>query len=483
MKTFQKFTFAALTAAFASTIVYAGEIPEASTTTVSGGDDSAVTAENATEAPTEGELMNATEAPTEGEQIFVTEVTETVGIPDYPDNVAVPDRAIVITGGSNGVHRDVMRVLYDSRDVHFQDATAPRFLMIDREGNTVFGIGGFVEATMQYDFHGAIDNMFFIPHDIPVPANPKQRNRFAGDASRTNIVFQLLRNTPWGVLNAFVQGEFSGDHYALKLKQGYIRLHNVTAGYAYSTFWDLAADAPTIDYQGPVGTMFRPNLMLQYRKSFGDHVSAAISAEVPDVTMTFAPGENEKISQRCPDIPVYVQYQWGGGASHVRASAILRELSYRNMLAQENKFRTGWGVEFSGIVNICDFAKVYWTGIYGKGIGSYMHDLDGFGYDLISDGTHGAMKAPGMFGITGGLRLDLSKKVFVSSTYSQCRLYDQEGMGPDAYRRGNYAVVNCFYTPFDDFQLGIEYLHGRRTNMDHQYGTANRFNAMIKYSF
>lgn len=399
------------------------------------------------------------------------------------DYVPVPDEAIVITGGGNGVHRDVMRVLYDTSEMHFQDASVPRFLMIDRQGNTLFGIGGYVEGVMQYDFAGAIDGESFITHDISVPSNPTLRNRLGADATHTNLVFQLLRNTGLGVLNAYVQGNFSGGSYGFKLKKAYIRLHNVTAGYERSTFEDGAAGSPTIDYQGPAGAVSKTNVLLQYRVPLDKNFTVAISAELPQADYTLTQGANEAINQRCPDIPAYVQYQWAGGDSHVRASALFRQLSYRNLARAENKFATGWGVQLSGVAKISSIAEVYYQAVYGKGIANYINDLADFGYDLISDGADGKMKAPGSFGVAGGLRLNLSDRVFVSSTYSFCRLYDQENMGPDAYRRGNYAVVNCFYTPISDLQVGIEYLHGRRTDMSHEHGIANRLEAMVKYSF
>ena len=209
----------------------------------------------------------------------------------------------------------------------------------------------------------------------------------------------------------------------------------------------------------------------------------AISAELPQADYTLTTGANETINQRCPDIPAYVQYQWAGGDSHVRASALFRQLSYRNLAKAENRFATGWGVQLSGVAKISSIAEVYYQAVYGKGIANYINDISEFGYDLISDGADGKMKAPGSFGVAGGVRLNLSDRVFVSSTYSFCRLYDQENMGPDAYRRGNYAVVNCFYTPISDLQVGIEYLHGRRTDMSHEHGIANRLEAMVQYSF
>lgn len=429
----------------------------------------------------------ASEEPGTAGQVTTTEVTEvttiTTGDDSPGDYVAVPREAVVITGGANGVHRNLIGVLYDTSDLHFQDASVPRFLMIDRKGNTVLGIGGYVEGIMQYDFDGAIDEAGFVTHDIAVPSDPTLRNRLGADATHTNIVLQLLRNTRLGVLSAYVQGNFSGAHYGFKLKKAYIRLHNVTAGYNRSTFEDALSGSPTIDYQGPSGAVSATNMMLQYRVALGKNFVAAISAELPDADYTLTAGANSEINQRCPDIPAYIQYQWDGGNSHVRASAILRELSYRNLAASKNKFATGWGVQLSGATNITSVARFYYQAVYGKGIANYINDLSGFGYDLISDGADGKMKAPGAFGVAAGLRFNITHDLFVSGTYSFCRLYDQENMGGDAYRRGNYAVVNCFYTPISDLQVGIEYLHGRRTDMNHEHGTANRLEAMVKYSF
>lgn len=396
--------------------------------------------------------------------------------------VPVPEQAVILSGGQNGVHRKIIGVLYDASDLHFQDANVPRFLMIDREGNTVFGIGGYVEGVAQYDFDGAIDASGFITHDIPVPGNPAMRNRLGADASHTNIVLQLLRNTPLGVFSAYVQGNFSAANYGFKLKQAYVRLDKVTAGYTRSTFEDASAGAPTIDYQGPAGAVSRTNLILQYRTPVSKHFSVAVSAELPDADYTLTSGANEKINQRFPDIPAYVQYQWGDG-SHVRASALLRELSYRNLASGENKFATGWGVQLSGVNTFSKLVEFDYEVAYGKGIANYINDLSGFGYDLLSKGTDGGMKAPGSFSMAAGLRFNITDRLFVSGTYSFVRLYDQENMGGDFYRRGNYTVANCFYTPFDNFQVGLEYLHGVRTDMNHQHGSANRIEAMVKYSF
>lgn len=398
------------------------------------------------------------------------------------DYVAVPERAVVLTGGDKGIHHDVVGVLYDA-DVTFNDPDAPRFLLIDRKGNTVFGIGGYVEGVARYDFGGSVNSNGFSVSDIPVPANPAARSRLGADATHTTLVLNLLHHTRYGVLSAYVQGNFSAANYGFKLKQAYIRLNHVTMGLTRSTFQDALATPATIDYTGPVGMIDRKNVMLQYRNQYDNGIGFGVAAELPPVTITPVDGVTESISQRVPDIPAYVQYAWDGGKSHVRVSAMLRNLSYRDLVDGKNKIVTGYGVQLSGGVQCAPFLSVNYQATYGKGMTSYLGGIEDLGYDLIDSDKAGTMTAPNVFGFSGGVKIQPCDKFFMTSTYSMARVYGQERLGDDAFRRGNYAVVNAFYTPIPDLQFGIEYIHGRRTDMSGEHGVANRIQAMVKYSF
>lgn len=397
--------------------------------------------------------------------------------------VSVPERAIVLTGGQNGVHRDVLGVLYDTEKT-FDDPDAPRFLLIDRKGNTVFGIGGAFEGVLQYDFNGAVDDYGMACNEIPVPFNPADRSRLGATASHSTLLFNLLHQTRLGVMSAYIQANFSGGNYGFKLKQAYLRLNHVTFGLARSTFQDALASPATIDYAGPVGMIDRKNFGLQYKINYKSGFGWAIAAEMPSASYTTIPDCSESISQRVPDIPAYVQYQWADGASHVRASAIMRNLAYRDLITSDNHIVTGYGAQLSGAIQCTPFASVIYQASYGKGIAAYQCDAEDLGYDLIPDpDAAGRLEAPRSFGFAGGLQITPCDRLLITSTYSMMRLYDQEQLGADAYRRTNYAVVNAFYNPTPELQLGVEYVHGTRTDMSHLSGHANRVQAMVKYSF
>lgn len=399
------------------------------------------------------------------------------------DIVEVPERVIFLKGDSSDMAGDMVVVLYDTKNLHFRDPSAPRFLFVDREGNTALGIGGFVEGVAQYDFNGAVDGAGFTTFNIPVPRDPSLVNRLGADATHSTIFLQLVRRTRFGMLSGYVQTNFSGDNnsYGVKVKQAYVRLGGVTFGLTYSTFSDPSAGVPTIDYQGPSGEIGTKNLIVQYRKSFGGKFSAALGIENPESTYTDEDGLCRKINQRFPDIPLYFQYDTGRNG-HIRVSGIFRNLSYRNLVKGKNKFVPGWGVQLSGLVTPFNRTTIYGQCAYGKGIGQYVNDLSGFGYDLISAGD-GTMVAPKDLAIVAGAKYNFNDKFFISASYSLNRVYDDGSLGATAYKRAEYIVVNGFYTLGYGFQVGAEYLYGTRHNLDGLQGSANRVEAMVKYSF
>jgi hypothetical protein len=57
------------------------------------------------------------------------------------------------------------------------------------------------------------------------------------------------------------------------------------------------------------------------------------------------------------------------------------------------------------------------------------------------------------------------------------------GYNPNASRKGQYLVANAIYNLTDNLQIGVEYLHGWRTNFDETVSNANRVNLSARYDF
>lgn len=400
------------------------------------------------------------------------------------DEDSIPTRAIIVAGDkSHPDHRNNIALMYSRENLAFEDPAAPRFLFLDKKGEVALGIGGYLKAVGEYDVDGAVDNNDFYTNMIPVPLNPAQRQRFGATAAHSTIFLKMVtRPTKVGRVIVYMQTNFTGPSYGLRLKQAYVTVGHVTLGKARSTFADAPAMAPTVDDQGPSGQVTAKNMLVQYMSPSWNGFSFAASAELPDVSFTEGT-QSASISQRFPDIPAYIQYAWDKGSSHIRLSGIMRQLSYRNLATQSNHFVTGYGVQISAITFFTPDFNFFGHYTYGKGIASYVNDLADLGYDLIPSSAAGALKAPGVAGWTAGLQYNFSPKLFATASYSRAQLYDASGMGADTYRYAQYIAANVFYNLWGDLRIGAEYLHGTRKNISGISGNANRFEAMLQYSF
>lgn len=395
--------------------------------------------------------------------------------------------SVIVTDERQTSDNEIIKAMYEANGRHFQDPRAPRFLFMDRKGKVALGIGGYVKGTMSVDMGGISDNLDFVTADIPVPKQADMLNQFQMDASTSRLFLKLVgRNTAVGNFSVYVESDFrgkDGHQYDLRLRQAYIRLGNLLFGRTRSTFADGAAGPPTIDFEGPSGSVSKKNTMIQYKQQIDKNWSWAASIESPSESYTVVKNESKSIKQRIPDIPAYMQYEWNDGQSHIRLSGLFRALSYRNLVKEENEYAIGWASQLSGMIAFSPRITFYYQAAYGKGYADYLNDLGGSGYDLIPDGNSGKLKAPYALGIVGGLQYNLCKNFFVSASYSQCRLYDQASLSDSAYKYGQYVVANAFYTPFSNCQVGIEFLYGNRHNHDGESGNAHRLNAMIQYNF
>lgn len=405
------------------------------------------------------------------------------------DSVFTPT-AVVASGEYNEPRNnsyEVMKAMYEANGLHFQDPRAPRFLFLDRKGRVALGIGGYVKGTMSVDMGGISDSPDFVVNKIPTPPQPDMRNQFQMDASTSRLFFKLVgRNTAVGDFSIYIETDFRGTtagYYGMQLRKAYVQLWRLRIGRAWSTFTDVVTIPPTIDNQGPCGNTISMNTMLQYVQPIGNHWSTAIAVEAAPVTYTTQQTYNRYINPRVPDIPSYVQYQWNDGNSHIRWSNLLRVLSYRNLVTDENKYVAGWATQLSSVIEASSHFTIYLQGSYGKGYATYLNDLGGNGFDLIPGETDGVLVAPYAMGIVGGVKYSINHAIFVSAAYSRCCLYDEPSLASTAYHYGQYVVANAFYTPFNNCQIGLEYLYGNRRNYNGDSGDAHRINAMIQYNF
>jgi hypothetical protein len=261
----------------------------------------------------------------------------------------------------------------------------------------------------------------------------------------------------------------------------------LTVGRDVTTFCDLTASPTTIDFQGPNAYNFRFATMIRYEYSFLDnHLKAGGAIEMPSVSGTY--GETlEAIPQRVPDIPLYFQFAWGKNReSHIRASAVFRDMYLYNNARNGEDDLFGWGLQFSGNIHITKYLELFMNGIYGEGITRYINDLMGSGLDFTprpDDPTR--VQATPMFGWQAAAQINIVPGVFwLAGGYSMVNLDKDKGyLADDQYHRSSYIFGNAFCNITPNFTVALEYLRGMRENMNKDKAHANRVNLLLQYNF
>lgn len=372
----------------------------------------------------------------------------------------------------------------------FQQALTPSAIFADKRNTFSFAIGGDVALRAAYSFDRIVNNIDMVPYNIPMTLTPADDQEIRMDASTSRIFIRGIANTKkLGQVHIFMDMDFRGGamgSYTPRIRSGYVQMLGFTIGRDVSTFCDLTAAPTTIDFQGPNAYNFRFATMIRYEHSFIDnHLKVGAAAEMPSVSGTY--GETlMAIPQRVPDFPVYLQYSWGENRdSHIRASAVFRDMYLYNNARSSEDDLFGWGVQFSGNIHITKYLELFMNGVYGEGVTRYINDLMGSGLDFTprpNDPTR--VQATPMYGWQAAAQINILPNLFVSGGYSTVSVLKKNGTYSDSmYKQGQYIFGNVFWNLTPRFVLAAEYLYGSRKNMDGAKAHSNRINVLAKYSF
>lgn len=366
------------------------------------------------------------------------------------------------------------------------DPEIPYFMLMSKNADVAMGIGGQIMVKGMFDWNGSIPTSGFNIYQIPIPKNPTSRNRLYGNVAGTGLHFVIMgRNTVIGHYMGYLEAGFNGYNYEdFKIKKAYFSFRDFTVGYTKSTFSDPAAEPQTIDGAGPNGLVGKTTILLRWMHDFKKHWSVAASLEMPGSSVA-ADGVNTKaVSDYTPDIAALIQYQWLGGANHVRLAGLLRWLPYRDLVDGRNHTIVGWGAQLSAIVNVMPKLAVTVLSSVGQGHGSYTGDLAQGKFDLVADGDNsGRLYAPTSVTVTAGLQYYILKNLYTNVSLGTLRYLPRHNPADDQYKYGQYLSANIFWDITSRIRCGAEYLAGKRMNFDGTHANANRLMAMFMFQF
>lgn len=386
----------------------------------------------------------------------------------------------VVNNDSND-NSHVEKAFKDNSPQSPKENSLPRFAIVGKDKEFYLGIGAQLLGEGVFTWGDDMPSATSFTPSALTPATPGNgsKTQFAWQTSSIYLNFVAMPETV-NRIGLFFKGNFTGNNNSFSCYHFYGKYRGLTVGYTNSAFTDAAAEPMTIDFGGPNGYPYLTLFTAYWQQSFTKHLSGAIGIDEPTAAMT-CDGNTTQVNQRIPAIPLYLQYAWADGSSHVRISGIVRPMQYRDLESENNRLVTGWGVQFSGMSGVAGGLSLNFNAAYGKGIGSYLQDDNGLGLDAVPYSTPGRMKTVGTLGLTGGISYAFSSKVSTNLTYSHLVNHFPEGtdLPKDTYKYGDYVAANVIWNINKFVSAGIEYDYGHRKNLAGEGLHANRLQCQI----
>lgn len=405
------------------------------------------------------------------------------------DSLIANHRIITFGSGNDALDNDSVRGLvlnfYYDQFRHLMDPAAPYFLFMSKGADLAMGVGGCVRARGFYDWGGAIPVNGFAPMLIPMNGDKLKERRLGSTPAGSALFFRVIgRNSKWGLYQLYIEANFNGhENRDFHLEKAYATIEDWTVGYAVSTFSDMAALPPVIDAQGPNVKMSNTAVLLRWMHTWRKRWTLAASIEQPSMAPMNASEAVKERSQYMPDIAAFGQMEWGR-SEHVRIAAIMRQLPYRDMLAQRNHTIMGWGVQGSTTFHPTRNLTFYGAVNGGIGYAGLGGDLLIGSYDLVADPARpGRAYAPASWGYYASLQYNFKPNLLVSCTFGQARYLPSKQVSPDEYKYGLFGAANIIWNLTPRIMAGMELDYGRRVNFSGAGRNAHRLGAMASFSF
>lgn len=403
---------------------------------------------------------------------------------------------------------EVAKIIKEAQAPDVKNIPAPQFVVKTDNNNFILTVGGQINPILGYDIGNNLykqSGPSFVTSSIPVPAQPGKKADFYINPINGFLYLQVtgLAGTP-NEITGYVKAGTNGMSTNLALQRAYIKWRHFTAGMKLTLMQDCyACQPPTIDPEGPSGEVSNVSYEISYESPSYNGFKWAIGLDMPAYYSSngyyrgkdFPQFDGQQVAsaygdaeQLVPDIPAWAEYTFSPN-NRIRVSGVLRNFTYRDLLAGKTRHMVGWGAMLSGNLSPVKPLIFYYQFVYGKGIGNYIQDIAGKPISFIPDNSHpGKMYAAPMMGLNLGVTYNINSKWQVNAMCSEARVWkvgDYCNALPESenYKYALYGAVNCFYNITSYLQAGVEALWGHRETWNIGGAHDTRIQTQLAFTF
>jgi len=367
---------------------------------------------------------------------------------------------------------------------------------------STFRLYGYVMLDTGYDSNQVDPNWY----DVLRPTKlPSYKDQFGADGNTYMSVrqtrFGVKSSTPTslGELKTTFEFELFGTgvdagQTTFRLRHAWLELGQFGAGQTWSPFMDPDVFPNSVEYWGPNGMVFFRNIQIRWMPIQGS-TQLTFALERPGAS---ADGGNyadrielESVKAHFPYPDLSAQYRLNGDWGHIQVAGIVRKLEWvdtnPNPTYKLGGSATGWGVNLSSNIKFGKGNVARLQYVYGEGVENYMNDAPA---DLGIQTNPGSATQPvvgkllPVTGIVAFFDFAWNDRWSTSVGGSSLTIKNSDGQAPDAFKKGEYALVNLLCTPVKDFMVGGEVQWGKRENFSDGWSVTDlRFQISARANF
>lgn len=376
----------------------------------------------------------------------------------------------------------------------FNDPRTPRFVMASKDQNYLFGVGGYVEARGFYDFTGFGEDGLYIGN-LSVPYNSEVPDKMGFMASGSKLIFKMLGNTKFGIIETTFETGFKSTSYTMYLSRAYIRFGSFLVGQDWSVTTDINTFPTVLDGADPLAKFGYKVPQIRYTLAASNLLKFYFSLEFPTLTYQYNSADYY-IADLTPDFDTKVFFRGSGGLYSGQVAGVVRiiEPDVAELSTTRANTKVGYGLTTA---HQFKFGKhtLYGGASVGVGVNDLFAGLNSLNINLLEaynpTTEQFSLVASSAWGLIGSYRVAWSENSESNLVASYIKVSDWTLSGGKEILRTDIPEellglsVNYIYTLEENMIIGAEALFGTKTlyNGGGDKGYGARLGFLLRYNF
>ncbi len=350
------------------------------------------------------------------------------------------------------------------------------------DGKMQLRILGSVRFSAMYDMVEMPVKNTFNTYYSPTGGDNIKIPNYYNSLNQTRLGFEVTRKLENTNVFVRLETDFNGPNGEYRIRHAYGQIGNLLVGQTWSLFSNVSSLPPTVDGNGPTGSVTLRTPQIRYRgKSFkGMDWSVAMEYSQPDLNPQETDTLHLQTVQMIPDFTGRIQRQ--GLLGDVQLSLIATTITTKDIHSKiSNSF--GLGTSLSGTIRVTKKHKLLYQATWGRSISHFITTFSGTGQDAAFNPITNKFESLTSYSGFVSYGFNWDKDISTNFSFGSANQVNKAFQPDDSFKNSISFSVDTFWRVIEGARIGLEYVYGQRWDKDGTTGVASRVWALFYYDF